>query len=83
MSSRGEKYHRRLHPVAPDPTTDLETIQFGHVDVEDDEVGAFALTAQGVEPIALGRDLVAGETESARDEISQGLFVVDDEDVAL
>ena len=46
MSSRGEKYHRRLHPVAPDPTTDLETIQFGHVDVEDDEVGAFALTAR-------------------------------------
>ena len=77
----GEEYDRGLHPITSDAAAHLETIQLGHVHVQDDEIGRFRLDgAQGIETIALGANLVSGKAKGAGDEIGQGVLVVNHHD---
>jgi hypothetical protein len=67
-----EEDHRDIEAVASDATADLEPVDLRHVDIEDDQIGCLALdAAEGVEPVALGRDVVAGEAEGAGHEVRQ------------
>ncbi len=67
--------------VGPETSTNLETVDIGKVDVEDDKIG-FALLGRRhcLEAVVRRGDLVAGEAQRVSKKIEQYLLVVNDED---
>ncbi len=77
----GEEDHGHVDPVAAHALQDLEAVELGHRDVEDDEIGCRRCElGHGVSAVRRGLDLEADESEPDRDEVGDVLLVVDNQD---
>src|SRR5690606_39198576 len=78
---RRQEDHRDLVAVRAEPPADLESVQVGQHDVQQDEVGAFAGgRAQGLLAGVRGHGREAVEAQRDLDQVADVGLVVDDED---
>jgi hypothetical protein len=85
LIARREHQHRYTVTAAADPTADLEPVDHGHQDVEDDRIRlAVAVRLEALERLlAVGSqlDLVALELEGPAEGLTHGPFVVHDQNL--
>ena len=67
--------------MATHPAHDLQAVEVGQHDVQDDDVGVDLLSgSDGCDPGAGGRDLPALVTQGGGEQVGEHLLVVDDQD---